>query len=213
MASHQSAPEYQKTVGESTGCYQYFGIRSHLHHFYDYEDKNDEAANYLLQPKKTKRCSPVLWKILLWFGINTLVFGAVLILIGHFTARQPILHPVNASGRFAIVDRRAGRINLALDVLGTVGIISFCIAGVLIVIAVLLPTYFNEYCFEDRMIASELDDESVHSAAGYTSLPEEPPSSPVERTVPVTQRIENVQPTSKHKKQSTRSNTPYQAIE
>ena len=210
MTSQQMREDNKRAVGESTGCYQFFGIRSHLHHFYEYEDKpSDDAANYLLQPKKTKRFSPVLWKILLWFGINTLVFGAILILVGHFTPRQAILHPVLANGRYALVDRRAGRINLALDVLGTVGIISFCVAGVIIVVAVLLPTYFNEYCFEDRDIPSD-DKESSYSG-GYVSIPSEPPASPVERTVPATQLVESVQPARKGKQASV--DTPYQPIE
>ena len=176
MTSQQMREDNKRAVGESTGCYQFFGIRSHLHHFYEYEDKpSDDAA----------------------------------ILVGHFTPRQAILHPVLANGRYALVDRRAGRINLALDVLGTVGIISFCVAGVIIVVAVLLPTYFNEYCFEDRDIPS--DDEESSYSGGYVSIPSEPPASPVERTVPATQLVESVQPARKGKQVSV--DTPYQPIE
>lgn len=187
----------------STGCYQFFGIKSHLHHFYDYKTADGEDTVGLLRPtKKSKRCSPVMWKILLWFGINSLVFGAILILVSHFTTRHQVLHSATADKRFAVVDKRAARINTALDILGTVGIISFCSAGVLIVVAVLLPTYFNKYCFEDRDIPSESET--------YSRLNSEDESS-IERVIPATQHIEGVQP--KRRDSEMAINTDYVPIE
>lgn len=125
---------------------------------------------------------------MLWFGINSLVFGGILILVSHFTTRQPVLQPSAANGRFAVVDRKAAHINAALDILGTVGIVSFVVAGLVIVIAILLPTYCNRYCFEDRDV--ELPPAAL---LAYTSLSTDEPTC----SVPVTQQVLSVQPERK----------------
>ncbi|XP_067932874.1 neurensin-1-like [Watersipora subatra] len=192
----EGAEEHGKqTERASSGCYQFFGIKSHLHHFYDYsnEPESEETRLFLVPTKKAKRCSPIIWKILLWFGINSLVFGAILILVSHFTPRQALMHPATADDRFAIVDDRASRINAALDILGTVGIVSFCCAGVLIVVAVLLPTYFKEFCFENR----DIETPSPPSAADSDGRLNSEEAVNIEQKIPATHLLKGVQPQRK----------------
>jgi len=183
----EDAEEHQ-TERSKAGCYQFFGIKSHLHHFYDYNNHTDDSssAHFLLKPKRSKRCSPILWKVLLWFGINSLVFGAILILVSHFTPRKETLQ-TSSDERFALVDKNASRVNATLDILATVGVVCFCVAGILVIIAIVLPTYFSQYCFEDR-------DTNEETISLYSSAPSNEPRSPVERSVPATQLIRSVQP-------------------
>lgn len=197
------------------GCYKFIGIKSHLHHFYDYgsnkpETDDDRASRYLLRPKRTKRCSPIVWKIILLFGINFLVLGAVLILVSHFTSRKDILQPLTEMKGYALVDQKAGRYNSVLDTLGTVGIITFVLAGTLIIVAVLLPTYCNDYCFEDRLIEPTASEAGAE--AGLLSFTTSGESSPIERTVPVTQVIHEVQPVRRDSESALSSSTSYQKI-
>lgn len=180
----------QDRRGVDLGCYRYFGIRSHLHHFYDYGQGAGEceSQNPLLQPKKSKRCSPLLWKIVLWFGVIFLIIGASLILVGHFTPRRQLLNLDPDNKRFASVDVHSESFNNALDSLGTLGITLFCIGGALIVIAVILPTQCSEFCLDED------DTEDSATQASYMRLPSQEPLTPVDKTVPATQVLASVQP-------------------
>jgi len=166
---------------KSFGCYRYFGVRSHLHHFYDYDSDADQLE--LLTPRKDKRCSPILWKIILWFGVTFLTFGGVLMLISHFGERSSPYENTIGDGRYAILDRRALTINNILDALGIVGIVMFCVGGCLVVVAVLLQTACNRYCFEDQVIDG--------SRKGTSSMPS------ISGPAPYLEVVENVQPTLK----------------
>lgn len=173
-------------IDKGTGCYPQFGIRSHLNQFYDYESDREQ----LVAPRKIeKRCSPIVWKIIIWFGVSFLIVGAVLILVGHTAPRRPNLKSISNNGRFAVVDQDAINRNIVLDALPNIGFVLFGVASALILIGIGLPKLCHEYCFEDRPIPNE-------DEIQYTSLPTDDARIPVQ-PVPKTEKIHTVQPTYK----------------
>lgn len=191
MASQEEARSQEKSAVD-LGCYRYFGIRSHLHHFYDYGQGagDSESQSPLLRPKKSKRCTSNLWKIITVFGVIFLISGAALVLVGHFTPRHQVLNSVLENQRFTTVDSQAERFNSMLDSLGTVGITLFCIAGALLAIAALLPSRSSDFCQDE-----EESQESTNDTL-YTRLPSQEPMTPMEKTIPATGILTSVQPAS-----------------
>ena len=188
-----------KSAKSSFGCGDLsFGVRSYLHNFYEdraYKDPDlyeDDDYRYLLSgpyPRRRK-CTSVWWKVFVWIGANFLIFGILGVLIGYLVPQKPIIIG-SAAQNVDIVDRQAIAFNFNLDVCKLVGLILFCIGGMTLTVALLFPSFLYRY-FEDDRYASE--GFRVRVSNEYH---DEPPLSPVEKSVPVSSLVKSVQPDRK----------------
>lgn len=183
---------------EMLGCSDLFGVRSHLHHFYDktfYKDpsiyEEDDEFGYLLQgPRKRPRlCTSIWWKVFVWIGANFLVFGIIGVLVGYLVPAKTVFVESMANN-IEIVDKEAISFNFNLDVCKLVGLILFCIGGLTLTVALLFPSLLYQYCDGGGMVIQD-------AAFRVRVLGEEPIKSPVDRNVPATSTLTGVQPDRK----------------
>jgi hypothetical protein len=187
--------ERQDSTAERTGCTDYFGVRSYLHHFYEktssfkdpkiYEEEDD--FRYLLNPgARKRRCASIWWKIFVWIGANLLVFGIIGILVSFLIPQRAISHP--AGDNIQKVDRAAIYFNYNLDICKLVSLIVFCVGGVTLTISLLFPSFLHHYCDESKKGDEEFK----------VSLTDpDPTKSPAMSSIPATTKLKNVQPGSK----------------
>ncbi|KAK3091214.1 hypothetical protein FSP39_017998 [Pinctada imbricata] len=180
-------------------CPDYFGVKSYLHNFYDestfkdpsiYEDEDD--FRYLLNPNaRRRRCPPIWLKICVWLSVNLLFFGAAGILVGYLVPSKVVIHQVEGGDDLAYIDKGALRFNTVLDLFKLVGLILFCVGGILLASALMFPSFMSHCCTE------EPTDEAIRVKV----RDEKPPLSPIEMTIPATSKVKSVQPgTTKHVK-------------
>lgn len=183
---------------EMLGCSDLFGVRSHLHHFYDktfYKDpsiyEEDDEFGYLLQgPRKRRRlCTSIWWKVFVWIGANFLVFGIIGVLVGYLVPAKTVFVESMANN-IEIVDKEAISFNFNLDVCKLVGLILFCIGGLTLTVALLFPSLLYQYCDGSSLVMQD-------AAFRVRVLGEEPIKSPVDRHVPATSTLTGVQPDRK----------------
>jgi len=183
---------------EMTGCSDLFGVRSHLHHFYDntfYKDpsiyEEDDEFGYLLQgPRKRPRlCTSIWWKVFVWIGANFLVFGIIGVLVGYLVPAKAVFVQSMANN-IEIVDKEAISFNFNLDVCKLVGLILFCIGGLTLTVALLFPSLLYQYCDGGGLTMQD-------AAFRVRVLGEEPIKSPMDRNVPATSTLTGVQPDRK----------------
>lgn len=173
---------------EKNGCPEFFGVKSYLNSFYEsvavkdpniYEEYTD--YRYLIAPKKRKR-GALCWKGSLWLGINLLVFGVVLLMVGYLIPRkEPV---IGHQQEMAIIDHAALDFNRNMDFCKVVGLVVFCVGGIVLVTALLLPSLMNQYCEE------ELQNDSFRVAVEC----HESPKSPTDKKIPATEEVANIQP-------------------
>lgn len=180
-------PEKKKRV-----CPYYFGVRSYLHNFYDsatYKDpsiyEEDDDNRYLLNPHaRRRRCRPIWLKVCIWVGVNLLVLGVLAILAGYFIPTKSIIRKGEVQENVGYVDEDAVRFNTTLDLLKLVGLILFCVGGILLAVALMFPTFMSNMCSDD------IGEEAIRIQSGE----EKPPLSPIEMTIPATSKVKGVQP-------------------
>ncbi|XP_061182480.1 neurensin-1-like [Saccostrea echinata] len=173
-------------------CPYYFGVKSYLHNFYDsatYKDpsiyEEDDDNRYLLNPHaRRRRCRPVWLKVCIWIGVNLLVLGVLAILAGYFIPTKPIISKGEKEDNVGYVDEDAVKFNTTLDLLKLVGLVLFCVGGILLAVALMFPTFMSNMC------SDEIGEEAIRIQMGE----EKPPLSPIEMTIPATSKVKSVQP-------------------
>jgi len=181
------------------GCGDFFGVKSHLHHFYDthfykdpsiYEEDEDEFRYLLRNNHRRRRCGSIWWKVFVWIGANFLVFGIIGVLVGYLVPMRPIIVG-SLSENIEIVDREAISYNFNLDVCKLVGLLLFCVGGLTLTVALLFPSFLYQY-FDD-------DVDSRGNSSFKVRISDEPPTlkSPLEMSVPACSKLSSVQPERK----------------
>ncbi|XP_048761503.1 neurensin-1-like [Ostrea edulis] len=172
-------------------CPYYFGVKSYLHNFYDsatYKDPSiyeDDDDRYLLNPHaRRRRCRPIWLKVCIWIGVNLLVLGVLAILAGYFIPTKSIIRKGDNQDNVGYVDEEAVKFNTTLDLLKLVGLILFCVGGILLAVALMFPTFMSNMC------SDEIGEEAIRIQTGE----EKPPLSPIEMTIPSTSKVKSVQP-------------------
>lgn len=171
-----------------------FGVKSYLHHFYDthfYKDPDlyeadDDDLRYLLHPNPRRRCTSIWWKVFVWIGANFLIFGIIGVLVGYLVPQRPIVVG-SIADNIEIIDREAIDFNFKLDVCKLVGLILFCIGGLTLTVALLFPSFLQQYCEDDRR-------DSSFMVSASPSEEKQPLRSPLEMSIPYTSQVTSVQP-------------------
>lgn len=189
--------ESKKSSG-GLGCSDLsFGVKSYLHNFYDsrfYKDPNvyedDDDYRYLLHPyPRKRRCTSIWWKIFVWIGANFLIFGIIGVLVGYLVPEREVF--VAAMDNMDVIDKDAVSYNSNLYVFKLVGLILFCIGGLTLTVALLFPSFLYQY-FDD-----EKREKSFKVKASGGDEVNHPPGSPLEKNIPVSGVVTNVQPERK----------------
>ena len=190
-----SSKSLKNAVGK--GCSNLsFGVKSYLHNFYDnrvYKDPNvyeeeDDDLRYLLHPHpRRNRCTSIWWKIFVWIGVNFLIFGIIGVLVGYLVPEREIILG-SVSDNEDIFDKSALSYNFNLNVCKLVGLILFCIGGLTLTVALLFPSFLYQYIDESRR-----DGSFKVKVRGETDVP----SSPLEKNIPISGMVTNVQPERK----------------
>ena len=183
--------------GKVRGCADYFGVKSYLHNFYEthvYKDPDiyeDDAGRYLLSPAGARRhrcvAAAVWWKVFVWIGVNFLAFGVVGVLVGYLVPQRSIFAGAIAHN-VEVVDRAAVAFNFNLDVCKIVGLVLFCVGGLTLTVALVFPSFLDQYCGEDQ---TKLDGGSFKVRIDNDTPA---PTCPMELSVPATGKISTVQP-------------------
>lgn len=177
-------------------CPDYFGVKSYLHEFYDnhvYKDpqiyEEDDDIRLLLNPhaRRRRRCPPIWLKVCIWCGVNLLLFGMVGIIVGYFVHQKPIIKKLEHGDNVAVIDRSAISYNAILDLCKLIGLILFCIGGVMLASALLLPSILVSRCS-----CEDDSDDAIRVSVGE----DQAPKSPIEMTIPATSKVKNVQPST-----------------
>lgn len=200
-AEFEPGKEFQQS---GIGCSDMsFGVKSYLHNFYDsrfYKDPNmyeeeDGDYRYLLHPyPRKRRCTSIWWKIFVWIGANFLVFGIIGVLVGYLVQEKDIL-VATVDKNIGVIDKEAITYNFNLNVCKLVGLILFCIGGLTLTVALLFPSFLYQYFDEDRKGEGSFKVNAGN--AGIVSYGGHPPSSPLEKNIPVSGVVASVQPERK----------------
>lgn len=172
-------------------CPYYFGVKSYLHNLYEtgFKDPSiyeEDDYRYLLHPNpKRRRCPPIWMKICIWTGVNLLLFGIIGILVGYLVPQKSVIGgKLKDDGSLAKIDHAAVQFNTTLDLFKLIGLILFCVGGVILALALLFPSFLAGQCDED------FNDEAIRVNVGD----EKAPLSPVDMAIPSTSKLKNVQP-------------------
>lgn len=176
-------------------CPVYFGVKSYLGEFYDpshnYKDPSiyeEDDFRYLLNPKakRRRRCAPIWLKICIWVGVNLLLFGIIGIIVGYFVPQKEVINKIEATGdNVAYIDHDALKYNTGLDLCKLLGVIFFSVGGILLSSALLFPSFLASQCEDDH------NEETIRVMLGEEN---EPPRSPIQKTVPTDSKLKNIQP-------------------
>jgi len=199
-----------------------YGIRSHLHEFYDWRgtvDSSEVDAWYLIPPSSSasRRRLIYLFRALTVLGLLLLVLGAVLILVGYMWPRESPAAILNELRKQARTED--GQLLVPEDIVNLLedkmrpwklaGLVVFACGGTLLAVSLLVPTCAR--LFGRETLASDLNTPVeppvkifpatpptlTLSSAGDKKTGGSPPSSPTERRVPAIEEITAVQPKSK----------------
>ncbi|XP_050543764.1 neurensin-1-like [Daktulosphaira vitifoliae] len=184
--SDRSKIDHQQIINESyvqpsnkSSC---FGIKSHLHEFYDTPDYSSREDNfrYLIEPKSrfAQHCCNA-WA---FFGLTVISIGALTLAAGHLIpAKDPI---VDRTANMEVVDRYAINYNQNLVTCRYVGAIVFSIGVVFSVIRLWVSLIRN---------ISE-DDRFEEEKMGKDELGKQFKSRPQTSRIPISGSVECVQP-------------------
>lgn len=177
------------------GCPDYFGVRSYLHNFYEshtlkdpdvYEEADD--MRQLLNPLRHhhRRCTAAWWKAFVFVGVLFLLIGIACVLIGYLLPQKPILVGMAGADK-EVIDRQAIIYNYYLDACKLVGLVLFCLGGLTLAVALMIPSFLYRYCDDERQ-------EVMFSVGGNDGSPLLT-KDPLKMSVPATEKLIEIQPT------------------
>ena len=114
------------------------------------------------------------------------VVGIAGVLVGYFVPQRQIIIG-KAGSNMEIIDKQAMTFNYVLDVCKLLGLIMFCIGGIVITIGLLLPSCLGNQCEADEF-------GHTNSIKISIATDEKPPLSPIDKKVPAYSSITEVQP-------------------
>lgn len=166
----------------------FFGVKNYLHHFYEKPDVVNSSLYEDLAPgeqvflvKQTEGgCSSSVFRLSLILGGLLLLLGVVAFIIAACAARKTIY--VSQNGEVSIVDHMASSHNAQIDALLLVGLVAVTLGSTVVAAALISRTF-----------CSRPEEPPYPFRHGQYVL--EPPLSPTDKKVPVTERLTQVQPT------------------
>ncbi|XP_068212077.1 neurensin-1-like [Palaemon carinicauda] len=183
----EEARKKKKDFESPTPLCPFFGVRNYLHQFYEKPDVHDPTLYEDIQPdeqiylvKQTDGgCSSSVFRLSLILGGLLLLLGVVAFIVAACAARRTTL--ISQTGGVSVIDRVASAHNAQVDALLLVGLVAVTLGSTVVAAALISRTFCSrpeEYAYPFRV--------------GQYVL--EPPLSPIERKVPATEKLTQVQP-------------------
>lgn len=125
-----------------------------------------------------------------------LVIGIIAITAGFLTPQRPINIGTSTddAGR-QFVDRSAASFDLKLEICRLVGLTMFCAGGLILAVALMIPTFLYRYCGDATDYGDDVTAVMVDSGGGGLDQDDdEARPLPVKVAVPVTEKLTEVQP-------------------
>ncbi|CAG0891855.1 unnamed protein product [Cyprideis torosa] len=142
---------FEDDVGASTK--KIYGIKNYAHRFYESLSSPSEQF-----PRTRLACMSYSSKICMWTGLNLLLVGLTLILIGHLVPPREVLVSGQQNSHYAALDKDAANFNHNLGLCKRIGLIMFCCGGSLLIVTLLWPVLCPptpmdaDYWTDDRFV-------------------------------------------------------------
>ncbi|XP_071538903.1 neurensin-1-like [Panulirus ornatus] len=175
------------SIKSPTPLCPFFGVKNYLHHFYEKPDVSDPALYEDLTPGEQvflvkqgdSGCSSSVFRLSLVLGGLLLLLGVVAFVVAACAARRTVV--VGQDGGVFVLDRAASAHNAQVDALLLVGLVAVTLGSTVVAAALISRTF-----------CSKPEELPYHYRAGQFIT--EPPVTPVDKKVPVTERVTQVQP-------------------
>jgi len=188
----------------SKACPDYFGVKSYLHHFYEWQSSYKDPEVYeeewgdsrrLLNAGGRSRCgghgcnSGLCWKIFVFLGASLLIVGTVAVLAGYLLP-QKSTRLATLDNNKEVIDRDVIKYEQQLELCKLIGLIMFCTGGLTLAVALMVPSFLYRYCDDEKREAPF----SVQSGDVSQVCPAKDTSKTV---VPASARLAEIQPARK----------------
>jgi len=174
-----------------------FGIRSYLHQFYDLNSPDENDPWISASHRRAIRC----WRVILILGACALILGAVGIIVGYLWPQaQQSIKVSGAIDGYLIVEKPEESAYDWVRILKIVALAMFAAGGMMIAIALLVPTFcyiWNEKpsTFKSSKTTSPKLEQSPTKTKSE-DIKEMATVSPTGKKIPMMEDIQPVQPTS-----------------
>jgi len=184
-------------------CPDYFGVKSYLHHFYEWQSSYKDPEVYedewgdsrrLLHPGGGGRCSGygcsgLCWKLFVFIGAGLLVAGTVAVLTGYLLPQKPTRIATLDDDK-EVIDRDVIKYDQQLGLCKLIGLILFSTGGLTLAVSLMVPSFLYRYCDDEKREAPF----SVQSGDVAPACPAKDTSRTV---VPAATRLAEIQPARK----------------
>ncbi|XP_045102377.1 neurensin-1-like isoform X2 [Portunus trituberculatus] len=198
-STEEEADQHKDGYEEGTGCKKaaesptplcpFFGVKNYLHHFYEkqdisnpalYEDAPMGMEQVFLVKQGDSGCSSSVFRLSLVLGGLLLLLGVVAFVVAAIAARRTVV--VGEHGGVSIVDHLASSHNAQVDALLLVGLVAVTLGSTVVAASLISRTFCTRQ-------------EETFYPFRMGQFVQEPPISPTDKKVPVTERLTQVQPT------------------
>ncbi|KAI1295458.1 Neurensin-1 [Halotydeus destructor] len=196
--TEESTDSASRLANRRDSCPRFFGVRSYLHNFYDsvtlkeaHKYQEYEEYRYLIAPKR-RNTSLLLWRFIFWLGLLMLTAGCLVLALGYLVPKKEVIITYNQE--IGIVDKLAVQFNRTLDNFKVIGLAIFCIGGLLLSTALLLPSLVGAQCFEGDAMDETTPFKVRIGRRDGTSDSDEEDDQLDKVGIPATEQVKSVQP-------------------
>lgn len=186
---NKEGTDCKKAAESPTPLCPFFGVRNYLHQFYEKQDISNPALyedvpmgmeQVFLVKQGENGCSSSVFRLSLVLGGLLLLLGVVAFVVAAFAARRTVV--VGEHDGVSMVDSLASSHNAQVDALLLVGLVAVTLGSTVVAASLISRTFCTRQ-------------EEPFYPFRMGQYVQEPPISPTDKKVPVTERLTQVQPT------------------
>lgn len=171
---------------------EFFGVRSYVHTFYeamamDNPHMYEETGSHFeyITPIRKRRKQIICWRATFCSGMLILTMGLTAILVGFLVPKRKEV--VDVQEDIEIINRADQAFNQDLDICKIVGMVLFCVGGIMVTIVLLALILMKKHRMEDPLAEEiPMNERETDTEPG--------PGTPIDVKVPVTEELTTVQP-------------------
>ncbi|GFT66852.1 uncharacterized protein NPIL_206121 [Nephila pilipes] len=169
---------------------EFFGVRSYVHTFYeamamDNPHAYEDQFGYVM-PARKRRKQILCWRLMLGSGVLILLMGIIFISVGFLVPKKKEV--IDIQEDLEIIDRVFQAFNKDLDIFKIVGIVLFCVGGLMMAGVFLALTLIWKNRGEDPLSSEEIPLTGTHPQQ------DNGPNATMDVKVPATEELTTVQP-------------------